>query len=78
MATGITMVPAGVALTISAPEDDSALRYAFVTGAADAPRQVQVRMAGGFSINTGRMLLADFDYLFDQQSGEIGFYRARP
>jgi hypothetical protein len=35
-----------------------------------------VRGASGFSINTGRALLVDYEYLFDVRRGRVGFRRA--
>jgi hypothetical protein len=75
---GQTTVPAGVALAISAPADGSILDYAFVVGSgADSPAAVSIRSASAFSINTGRALLVDYDYLFDAKNGLVGFRRAQ-
>jgi hypothetical protein len=73
-----TAFPAGISLNVSAPPADSgiepALQYSFVTGDASqpmAPTQVEWRIGNG--INTGRMVLAGADYLYDAAAGNIGF-----
>jgi hypothetical protein len=76
---GATSVPSGVALRITGEggAGASVLDYAFVVGQApDAPSSVDVRKASAFSINTGRALLVDYDYLFDAVGGAVGFRRA--
>lgn len=73
-----SLLPAGTAVGVCVPPDGTvaqlALRYAFVTGAPDmpmAPSSVQWR--DGHGLNTGRNVLAGFDYLFDATGGRIGF-----
>jgi hypothetical protein len=57
----------------------AALTYSFTVGQApDAPSYVGVRTASAFSINTGRALLVDDDYLFDAVAGTAGFRPAGP
>jgi hypothetical protein len=75
---GATTVAPGVQMSIFTEQDASILDYSFVTGQVDAPQNVTVRTASGFSINTGRRSLLDYDYLFDSQSGEVGFRKASP
>ena len=76
---GQTAVPGGVSLRIAAPSGGATLDYAFVVGAgSDSPAAVKVRTAAAFSINTGRALLIDDDYLFDAVAGRVGFRRASP
>jgi hypothetical protein len=66
-------------MQITAEADAGALRYAFVVGTApDTPAAVSLRTASAFSINTGRGLLADYDYLFDAEGGNVGFHRVVP
>jgi hypothetical protein len=74
---GQTTVPGGVAIAITAPASGSILDYAFVVGSgADSPAAVSIRSASAFSMNTGRALLVDYDYLFDASAGLVGFRRA--
>jgi hypothetical protein len=74
--SGQTSVPNGVAVAYTA---GAALAYAFVVGQAPAsPSYVGVRAASAFSINTGRALLVDDDYLFDAVAGAAGFRPAGP
>ena len=76
--SGQTTVPSGVAMQIAAPSGGSTLRYSFVVGSgADTPAAVTIRTASAFSINTGRALLVDYDYLFDARNGLVGFHRAQ-
>jgi hypothetical protein len=52
------------------------LDFSFVLGAgADTPSAVAIRKASAFSINTGRALIVDYDYLFDAKAGLVGFQR---
>jgi hypothetical protein len=75
VAAGATTAPAGVALRIVS-DPIPALDYAFTLGSGvDSPSAVDVRTAGGFSINTGRAVLVDYDYLFDAQEGHVGFLK---
>ncbi len=76
--SGQTTVPGGTAIQIASPASGSILDYSFVVGSGvDTPAAVSVRTAGGFSINTGRALLVDYDYLFDAQAGLVGFRAAK-
>jgi len=76
--SGQTLVPNGVALQIEAEAGAPTLDYSFVVGSdAGSPAGVSIRTASAFSINTGRALLTEFDYLFDAQQGLVGF-RAAP
>jgi hypothetical protein len=76
------VVPPGAAVTVSLPADGgntSTLTYSFITGAADqpmAPSAVNLRKGKG-GLNTGRHVLARYDYLYDADGGRIGF-RAQP
>ncbi len=72
---GVSPLPAGVTVTIAAPP---ALDYSFVSGDAQnpmAPPAVEWRTGRG--LNTGRAILAGADYLYDADSGFVGF-RLRP
>jgi hypothetical protein len=74
--SGQTTVPNGVSVQFTA---GAALSYAFLVGKApDSPSYVAVRTASAFSINTGRALLVDDDYLFDAVGGTVGFRPAGP
>ena len=74
--SGQTSVPNGVAVAYTA---GAALAYSFVVGQAPgSPSYVGVRTASAFSINTGRALLVDDDYLFDAVGGTVGFRPAGP
>ena len=73
-----TQFPAGIAVSIAAPPADGgaepALQYSFVTGEASQPiAPAQVEWRNGHGINTGRSVLAGFDYLYDAVGGRIGF-----
>ena len=75
--SGRTSAPAGTSFLISAPASGPILSYSFVLGTgADTPSAVTIRTAGAFSINTGRALLVDYDYLFDAKLGLVGFRHA--
>jgi hypothetical protein len=70
--------PAGISVSITAPPVDldevAALQYSFVTGdnsQSMAPSRVEWRVGSG--INTGRNVLAGADYLYDADTGHIGF-----
>jgi hypothetical protein len=73
----VATLPAGVSVSISMPVDSSsppALQYSFVTGAANQPMApTAVRWRDGTGINTGRNVMAGFDYLFDAADGRLGF-----
>ncbi len=78
MLAGFSQFPAGVTVGIAVPpaggEAEPVLQYSFVTGNAGQPMApVQVEWRGGHGINTGRNVLAGFDYLFDADGGRIGF-----
>ena len=69
-------VPAGVAVTVTAPASSNtpALQYSFVTGdATDPAAPSAVEWRNGTGINTGRHILASADYLYDAAGGMIGF-----
>ena len=75
VASGKTSVPNGTAMQITT-QTDTLLDFSFVLGGgADSPSAVDIRTAKAFSINTGRSLLVDYDYLFDAQDGLVGFQR---
>jgi hypothetical protein len=77
VASGQTTVTAATSMAITAEAGASTLNYAFVVGTApDSPAAVSIRNASAFSINTGRALLVDYDYLFDAQRGLVGFKRS--
>jgi hypothetical protein len=70
--------PSGIMARVSAPPanwpTDPALQYSFLTGDKSqpmAPSHVEWRV--GHGINTGRMVLAGSDYLYDAMAGRIGF-----
>jgi hypothetical protein len=69
-------LPAGVSVTITAPPAPAppVLQYAFVTGDARHPTAPPTgQWRDGVGINTGRNILAGWDYLYDAASGLIGF-----
>jgi len=72
-------IPNGTRIRIGIPTfTDSALAYGVTTGAADDTLAPQGNPAArwsqpGPSLNTGRHLLAGYDYLFDADAGHIGF-----
>jgi hypothetical protein len=71
---GETTVPKGVAVEIRPEGLDRGLKYTFLAGAPpNSPSSVRIRNATTFSINTGRNLLLDYDYLFDAAGGYVGF-----
>jgi hypothetical protein len=71
--SGQKAAPAGTSFAITT-EGSSSLDFSFVLGSgADTPSAVDVRGATAFSINTGRALLVDYDYLFDSELGLVGF-----
>jgi hypothetical protein len=75
--SGQTTVPSGVAMQVASPAAGTMLAYAFTVGSgADSPAAVSIRSGTAFSINTGRALLVDYDYLFDAQAGLVGFRKA--
>jgi hypothetical protein len=75
---GAKAVPSGVGLRVTTEVGSAILDYAFVVGqGADSPSAVDLRSASAFSINTGRALLVDYDYLFDAAGGAVGFRRAQ-
>jgi hypothetical protein len=75
VAPGQTAAPDGTAVTITT-QAGAMLAYSFVLGAgADSPSAIDIRAAGAFSINTGRALIVDYDYLFDAEAGLVGFQK---
>ncbi len=72
-------IPNGTRIHIGTPDfTDPALDYSVTTGAADDPLAPQGNPAARWSrsgpfVNTGRHLLAGYDYLFDADAGRIGF-----
>jgi hypothetical protein len=72
-------IPNGTRIRIGLPTfTDPALDYSVTTGAADDTLAPQGNPAARWSrsgpfINTGRHLLAGYDYLFDADAGHIGF-----
>jgi hypothetical protein len=72
-------IPNGTRIRIGIPTfTDPALAYSVTTGAADDGLAPQGNPAARWSqsgpfVNTGRHLLADYDYLFDAEAGHIGF-----
>ncbi len=72
---GATAAPSGTAVRITT-QAGSMLDWSFVLGAgAESPSAVTIKNAGTFSINTGRSLIVDYDYLFDAKAGLVGFQR---
>ena len=70
--------PAGITVTVSLPaadrEAEPALDYTFLTG--DKPQSMapsHVEWRSGSGLNTGRNVLAGYDYLYDALAGRIGF-----
>jgi hypothetical protein len=75
VASGQTSAPAGTAFDITT-EAGPMLSFSFVLGSgADTPSAVDIKSASAFSVNTGRALLVDYDYLFDAEAGLVGFQR---
>lgn len=73
VASGATAASPGTAFQI-ATESGSQLDFTFTLGSGtDTPSAVDLRSATAFSINTGRALLVDYDYLFDAKRGVVGF-----
>jgi hypothetical protein len=77
-------IPNGTRIRIGLPDfTDPALDYTVTTGATDDPLAPRGDPAARWSsrsqpfVNTGRHLLAGYDYLFDADAGRIGF-RADP
>ena len=72
-------IPNGTRIRIGIPTFAvPALAYSVTTGAADDGLAPQENPAARWSqsgpfVNTGRHLLADYDYLFDAEAGHIGF-----
>jgi hypothetical protein len=72
-------IPNGTRIRIGIPAfGDPALAYSVTTGAADDALAPQGDPAARWShsgpfVNTGRHLLAGYDYLFDADAGHIGF-----
>jgi hypothetical protein len=72
-------IPNGTQIRIGVPTfTEPALTYSVTTGAADDGLAPQGNPAARWSrlgpfVNTGRHLLADYDYLFDAEAGHIGF-----
>jgi hypothetical protein len=72
-------IPNGTRIRIGIPTfTDPALAYSVTTGAADDALAPQGNPAARWSqsgpfVNTGRRLLAGYDYLFDADAGHIGF-----
>jgi hypothetical protein len=70
-------VPLGTPIEMLAPNDGSVMTSASDVGASSlqSPPTVQFRHPPGSTpmINTGRRVLAIYDYLFDARGGEVGF-----
>ena len=73
------IIPNGTRIRIGIPTfTDSALAYSVTTGAGDDTLAPQGKPAARWSrtgpfVNTGRHVLARYDYLFDADAGHIGF-----
>ena len=75
VASGKTTAPNGTAVRVTT-QAGAMLDFSFVVGTgANTPSAVDIRKASTFSINTGRALIVDYDYLFDAQAGLVGFQR---
>lgn len=73
VASGGKAAPAGTSFLITSASFP-ALQFSFLLGSgADTPTAVDIRDARVVSINTGRALLVDDDYLFDSENGLVGF-----
>lgn len=73
--SGSTTASVGTQFRIET-DSSPALSFTFTLGSgASSPSAVDVRNATAFSINTGRALLVDYDYLFDAQAGLVGFQK---
>jgi hypothetical protein len=76
------VVPSGAPITFDVPDDGSAMTCSSDLGAStpQSPTEVQFRhppISTPF-INTGRSVLALYDYLFDATAGQVGFRKAGP
>jgi hypothetical protein len=69
--------PAGTRIAISLPDSrHPSAHYAFTTGDAGNPlhpEKIEVVRDRGVFVNTGRMFLEGFDYLYDAASGFVGY-----
>jgi hypothetical protein len=72
-------IPNNTAIRIGLPTlTNSAMTYTVTVGAADDPLAPQGNPSARWSesgpfVNTGRHLLAGYDYMFDAVGGRIGF-----
>ena len=77
-------IPNGTRIRIGIPTfTDAALAYSVTTGAAHDGLAPQGNPAARWSqsgpfVNTGRHLLAGYDYLFDADEGHVGFLNDPP
>ncbi|MBA3716881.1 MAG: hypothetical protein H0W87_01465 [Actinobacteria bacterium] len=74
-------IPDGVSINFAAPSTvNPVASYTFTTGSGEPPAPTSVRWAAGSApfVNTGRNLIARFNYLFDDGSGRVGFKPATP
>jgi hypothetical protein len=72
-----TRAPAGTRIAISLPDSrHRRAHYAFTVGESDNPmhpEMVGVVRDQGVFVNTGRMFLEGFDYLYDAAGGYVGY-----
>jgi hypothetical protein len=72
-----TRAPAGTDIAIALPDSrHRAARYAFTVGNGSNPmhpEKVEVVRDRGVFVNTGRMFLEGFDYLYDAAGGYVGY-----
>ena len=70
--------PAGTRIGLFMPShrNPPAVYYGFTAGTRDNPmhpEKVEVEHDAGVFVNTGRMFLEGFDYLYDAAGGYVGF-----
>jgi hypothetical protein len=71
-----TSIPNGVSVQFAAPTMPSpSMSYTFTTGSGALPAPTSIRWAAGSQpfVNTGRNLIASYDYLYDGGGGRVGF-----
>jgi hypothetical protein len=74
-------IPNGVQIQIALPNTaNPAFSYAFTTGDGGAMTPTSIRWANGSApfVNTGRRPISQYNYLFDDGSGAVGFKPATP
>jgi hypothetical protein len=73
--SGATSAPSGTRVQVTT-QAGAMLDFTFTLGTgADTPSAVNIKPASGFSINTSRALIVDYDYMFDARAGLVGFQK---